>query len=129
MKIVLIYVNNKNSVHDEAINEYKKRLSRYADFDEMRICHSDIKTECENVEKKLEAQDYVVLLDETGSNLSSIDFAEFVDIRQNNSTKRLVFVIGGADGATPPQKKRGNFLFFFLRPPPPPPPPDSKRAC
>ena len=108
MKIVLIYVNNKNSVHDEAINEYKKRLSRYADFYEIRIEHSDIKTECENIEKKIETQDYVVLLDEAGSNMSSIDLAEFVDFRQNNSTKRLVFIIGGAYGAAPQIKERSN---------------------
>ncbi len=109
MKIVLIYVNNKNSVHDDAINEYKKRLSRYADLDEIRIDHSDIKLESENIEKKLENQDYVVLLDETGSNISSIDFAEFIDMRQNNSTKRLVFIIGGAYGAAPQIKERANY--------------------
>lgn len=109
MKIVLIYVNNKNSVHDDAINEYKKRLSRYVDFDEVRIDHSDIKLESENIDKKLEAQDYVVLLDEMGSNISSIDFAEFVDVRQNNSTKRLVFIIGGAYGTAPQIKDRANY--------------------
>lgn len=109
MKIVLIYVNNKNSVYDSAINEYKKRLTRYADFEEVRIDHSDIKIEGENIIKKIMDPDYVVLLDETGNNISSIDFAEFVDNRQNSSSKRLVFVIGGAYGAAPQIKDRANY--------------------
>jgi 23S rRNA (pseudouridine1915-N3)-methyltransferase len=115
MKIALIYVNNKNSVHDNAINEYKKRLTRYADFDEVRIDHSDIKLEGEIIEKKLDVQDYVVLLDETGSSISSIDFAEFIDIRQNNSTKRLVFVIGGAYGAAQQIKDRADYILSLGR--------------
>ena len=110
MKIVLIYINNKNSVHDEVIDEYKKRLTRYADFEEIRIDHSDIKLEGENISKKVMDSDYVVLLDETGNNISSIDFAEFVDNRQNSSSKRLVFVIGGAYGAAQNIKDRANYI-------------------
>src|SRR5262245_40038982 len=42
--------------------------------------------------------DYVVALDERGKQLSSKKLAEFIQARANDSTKRLIFVIGGAFG-------------------------------
>ena len=110
MKISLIYINSKNSVYDTAIDEYKKRLSRYADFTEIRFEHSDIKKESESIYKKIEESDFVVLLDEIGSPLKSINFAEFIDNKMNMSTKRLIFVIGGAYGAAPILKERANYI-------------------
>jgi 23S rRNA (pseudouridine1915-N3)-methyltransferase len=108
MKIVLIYVNNKKSVHDDVIDEYKKRLSRYADFDELRIDHSDIKIESENILNKIDIKDYLILLDETGSQVSSLDFAEILENKQNDSVKKLIFVIGGAYGVSEDIKERAN---------------------
>lgn len=108
MKIVLIYVNNKKSIHDEAIDEYKKRLSRYTDFDEVRIEHSDIKIESENILNKIDIKDFLVLLDEAGSQFSSLDFAEMIESKQNDSIKKLIFVIGGAYGVSLDLKERAN---------------------
>ncbi len=108
MKIVLIYVNNKKSIHDEAIDEYKKRLSRYTDFDEVRIEHSDIKIESENILNKIDIKDFLVLLDEVGSQFSSLDFAEMIESKQNDSIKKLIFVIGGAYGVSLDLKERAN---------------------
>jgi 23S rRNA (pseudouridine1915-N3)-methyltransferase len=109
MKIVLIYVNAKNSIHDEIIDEYKKRLSRYVDFEEVRLDHGDIKTEGVNILSKIKTGDYVVLLDEIGGQVNSVDFAEFIDNKQNMSIKRLVFVIGGAYGATSEIKEKADY--------------------
>ncbi len=108
MKIVLIYVNNKKSIHDKAIDEYKKRLSRYTDFDEVRIEHSDIKIESENILNKIDIKDFLVLLDEVGSQFSSLDFAEMIESKQNDSIKKLIFVIGGAYGVSLDLKERAN---------------------
>ncbi len=108
MKINIIYIGSKKSVHSEQIDEYKKRLTRYADIDELRIEHSDIKKEGDIIENKIEKSDYVLLLDETGSAMSSIDFAEFIDARQNSSVKKLVIIIGGAYGVSENIKERAN---------------------
>lgn len=115
MKIVLIYVNNKKSAHDESIDEYKKRLSRYADFDETRIDHSDTKTESENISSKIDSKDFVILLDETGSQMSSLDFAETIEIKQNDSIKKLIFVIGGAYGVADDLKERSNYTLSLSK--------------
>jgi 23S rRNA (pseudouridine1915-N3)-methyltransferase len=108
MKINIIYIGSKKSVHSDQIDEYKKRLTRYADIDEMRIEHSDIKKESEILESKIEKSDYVLLLDEAGGSMSSIDFAEFVDARQNSSIKKLIIIIGGAYGVSEKIKERAN---------------------
>ena len=46
----------------------------------------------------LEKNDYLVVLDERGKQLSSEGLAEFINTRANESVRRLVFLIGGAYG-------------------------------
>lgn len=59
----------------------------------------------------LEKDDYLVLLDENGSSLSSEKLASFIQTRANESTKRVVFLIGGAYGVDESIKKRANFCW------------------
>lgn len=48
--------------------------------------------------QKTEKEDYLVALDERGKQLSSDGLARLIQSRANESTKRLVFLIGGAYG-------------------------------
>jgi 23S rRNA (pseudouridine1915-N3)-methyltransferase len=59
----------------------------------------------------LDKDDYLVLLDETGRSLSSEGLATFLQTRANESTKRVVFLIGGAYGVDETIKKRANFCW------------------
>jgi 23S rRNA (pseudouridine1915-N3)-methyltransferase len=59
----------------------------------------------------LEKDDYLVLLDERGAPLSSEKLATFLQTRANESTKRVVFLIGGAFGVDDSIKKRANFCW------------------
>lgn len=59
----------------------------------------------------IEKDDYLVLLDETGRSLSSEGLASFLQTRANESTKRVVFLIGGAYGVDESIKKRANFCW------------------
>ena len=56
------------------------------------------KREGEQILKKIEPGDYVVLLDERGKEFTSKKFAQFIQQQANNGLKALVFVIGGAYG-------------------------------
>ncbi|HSP12452.1 MAG TPA: 23S rRNA (pseudouridine(1915)-N(3))-methyltransferase RlmH [Salegentibacter sp.] len=47
---------------------------------------------------KLTSSDYVVLLDENGSQYSSEDFSVFLQKRMNSGLKQLIFVVGGPYG-------------------------------
>ena len=67
--------------------------------------------EAEMILDWLEKDDYLVLLDEKGRSLSSGGLATFLQTRANESTKRIVFLIGGAYGVDEMVKKRANFCW------------------
>ncbi len=56
----------------------------------------------------LEKEDYLVVLDEYGKMLSSIQLAGFLQHRANDSIKQIVFLIGGAYGIDEQVFKRAN---------------------
>jgi 23S rRNA (pseudouridine1915-N3)-methyltransferase len=59
----------------------------------------------------LEKDDYLVLLDEKGKSFSSEGLATFLQTRANESTKKIVFLIGGAFGVDEKVKKRAQFVW------------------
>jgi 23S rRNA (pseudouridine1915-N3)-methyltransferase len=58
--------------------------------------------------KALDERDSVVLLDEKGKELDSPGLASLLEKRLNESTQRLVFIIGGAYGVSEPVRTRAN---------------------
>lgn len=98
--------DNKNL--QNLIEEYSKRLSFYIKFDLEII--PDIKnvknlSESQQKEKegelilsKITATDQLILLDENGKTLSSLDFSDYLQKKMNSGIKTLVFVIGGPYG-------------------------------
>ena len=53
------------------------------------------RSEGELILRQLQTSDHLVLLDEHGKTFRSIDFADWIQKKQNTVSKRLVFVIGG----------------------------------
>ena len=109
MKIVLLSVGKTSNDYVKAeFVSYVKRLSHYIDFESIEIPNiknsknlSKIelkRKEEESITKVLLSNDYIVLLDENGINLNSIDFSKKIEKYMLNSYKRIVFVIGGAFG-------------------------------
>ena len=109
MKIVLLSVGKTSNDYVKAeFVSYVKRLSHYIDFESIEIPNiknsknlSKIelkRKEGEYITKVLLSNDYIVLLDENGINLNSIDFSKKIEKYMLNSYKRIVFVIGGAFG-------------------------------
>ena len=67
------------------------------------------KKEGEIVLEWLKKDDYLVALDERGKQLSSEALADFIMKRTNESTKNLVFLVGGAFGLDETVLKRANY--------------------
>jgi 23S rRNA (pseudouridine1915-N3)-methyltransferase len=67
------------------------------------------KKEGELVLQWLDKDDYLVAMDENGKQLTSEGLAGFIQARANESTKKLVFVIGGAFGLDEAILKRANY--------------------
>lgn len=69
------------------------------------------KKEGEVVLSQLEKEDYLVLLDERGKMQGSEQLAAFLQARANESTKTIVFLVGGAFGVSEAVKQRANFTW------------------
>lgn len=68
-----------------------------------------IAAESQKIISAIGRDDFVALLDEKGRELSSPQFAEFLDKRQQTGVKRLSFVIGGFAGVSDEVKQRADF--------------------
>jgi len=109
MKIVLLVVGKTTEKYFvEAIGEYCKRIDRYATFElevipELKNTKSlseavQKKKEGEQILRRLQDGDEVVLLDERGREYRSSEFAGYLQQKMNTGRRRLVFVVGGPYG-------------------------------
>ena len=67
------------------------------------------KQEAQNILQSLDKDDYLVLLEEKGRLLSSVDLAYWLQQRANQSTRNLIFLIGGAFGVDETINAKANF--------------------
>jgi 23S rRNA (pseudouridine1915-N3)-methyltransferase len=66
------------------------------------------KQEAQTLLSSIGKDDFVVLLDERGKQFTSPQLATFIEQRANESTRQLVFIIGGAFGVDELITKRAN---------------------
>ena len=119
MKGMLIVVGKTTDKRfDAIIQEYVERICHYIPFSvevipELKSTkglsqNEQKEREGELIMRSLQAGDYVVLLDEHGSERSSMDFAAWMQKKMSAGPKRLVFIIGGPYGFSPSVHQRGN---------------------
>lgn len=112
MKVVIISVGKAHDISlKESINEYTKRTYNMFSTEWLLLPTSTIDGEAKGILSHLKKEDYVILLDEEGSDMTSIALAEFIAEKTNDSTKRMVFIIGGAYGVNAEVKKRANYIW------------------
>lgn len=73
------------------------------------------KQEAKLILNQLSKDDFFILLDERGKQLSSPELAAFIQQRANESTKRLVFLIGGAFGIDATVSQRANYTWSLSK--------------
>ncbi|WP_298299964.1 23S rRNA (pseudouridine(1915)-N(3))-methyltransferase RlmH [Hydrotalea sp.] len=64
---------------------------------------------------ELQTEDYLILLDERGQQLTSVVLADFLQQRANAGHKKIIFLIGGAFGADNVILKRANFVWSLSK--------------
>lgn len=125
MKTLLLLVGKTQNKHFIAgINDYAERIGHYMPFEikvipELRntknLSEQQQKTqEGELLLKQLQPSDTVVLLDERGTEHRSVEFADWLQKKQN-TTRRLVFIIGGPYGFSEAIYKRANEMVSLSR--------------
>ena len=109
MKTVLLVVGRTVEPHFiTAINDYVQRTRRYLSFElevipelkNTRNLSTDVQKEREAalILKAMQPGDVVVLLDEGGREMRSVEFADWMKHKMNTVSRRLVFVVGGPYG-------------------------------
>ncbi|MDE1192255.1 MAG: 23S rRNA (pseudouridine(1915)-N(3))-methyltransferase RlmH [Arachidicoccus sp.] len=122
MKIVLLSVGKAHETYvQQGIQDFTKRLNNYFNADWHIIAPLKNAASLSIQETKLQEgklilqhilqDDYLVLLDERGKEFSSAQLANFIQQRANESTKRLVFLIGGAFGVSEEIFKKANCVW------------------
>ncbi|MCI5912675.1 MAG: 23S rRNA (pseudouridine(1915)-N(3))-methyltransferase RlmH [Prevotella sp.] len=118
MKTELILVGKTVNKHFNAgINDYVERIGHYMPFsittipelkNTKNLSESQQKErEGELILKQIQSTDTVVLLDEHGKEFRSIEFADWIQKKQNTA-RRLIFVIGGPYGFSNDVYERAN---------------------
>jgi len=118
MKTNLILIGKTANKHFQAgISDYAERISHYMPFDivtipELRNTKSlseeqQKQAEGELILKQIQPSDTVVLLDEHGKELCSVEYAQWLSQKQQTA-RRLIFVIGGPYGFSPDVYARAN---------------------
>ena len=105
----------------EAIEEYKKRISRYTNIEIIEVSDEGlvekekaIKLEGNKIEKHISNKDYLITLEIEGKQLTSEDFANKIDqILIENSN--ITFVIGGSYGLSEEIKTKSNLHLSFSK--------------
>lgn len=64
--------------------------------------------EGEAILKKIQPGDFVILLDEKGKNLDSVEFSGFLQNKMNAGIKKLILIIGGPYGFSEEVYSRAN---------------------
>jgi 23S rRNA (pseudouridine1915-N3)-methyltransferase len=109
MKTTLLMVGKTVDKHFSALmDDYVERTKHYLSFEVEVIpdlknnknLSEDVQREKEGdmILKALQPGDCVVLLDENGKEMRSMEFAQYMRHKMNTLGKRLVFVIGGPYG-------------------------------
>lgn len=112
MKVHIVSVGKPHDLLlKESIETFTKRT--YSTFStQWQISPTSTKEkEGEALLSLLKKDDYVILLDEEGADMTSIGLAEFLAEKMNDSTKRMVFIIGGAFGVSKEVKERANYIW------------------
>ena len=120
--IKIITVGNiKEKYLKEAIEEYKKRLSKYTELEIIEVKDEGIlpksqamEKEREKIEKHLSGREYLITLEIEGKELTSPELSKKIEeILIVNSN--ITFVIGGSSGISDILKKKANFHLSFSK--------------
>jgi 23S rRNA (pseudouridine1915-N3)-methyltransferase len=119
MNISIITVGNKPSPElAEFINSYTQRLPRNITLNWIYLKHANFvntntskQYESENILKHITKTDFVILLDETGGQISSTQLSEKIFA----TNKNIIFVIGGAYGVDDSVFARANFVWSLSK--------------
>lgn len=115
MKALIIAIGKckKNSPEAQLIAEYIKRSGWEIIIKEKD--NSDQNDEAKFLQSAIPHGAKVIVLDERGENLKSLELAQKIENWQSNGTSEICFLIGGADGHLQSTRDKADLLLSFGR--------------
>ncbi len=118
LKIDIISISRiKKGSYFELMENYKKRINWKLTIYELESKHSDPKKsqkdEGEKILKHIDNQAVVIILDERGDGLKSLDFAKTLENFKHGGENHIQFIIGGADGLTQNVRDKADMFLSF----------------
>jgi 23S rRNA (pseudouridine1915-N3)-methyltransferase len=117
MSIRIISVGKKHeSWVAEGIERYQKRLKRPFQVEWVLLPHSALtgirarQEESQRILSRLDAYDYVILLDERGKNIDSPGLSKLL-LSPLESSREVVIIIGGAFGVDETIRQRADYVW------------------
>lgn len=113
MKVLIIAIGKckKNSPEAQLIAEYVKRSGWEIIIKEKD--NSEQNDEAKFLQSSIPQGAKVIVLDERGENMKSLDLAKKIEAWQLNGTSEICFLIGGADGHLQSTRDKADLLLSF----------------
>jgi len=129
MKITFITVGKLKEKHIKAaVDEYAKRLSKYAKFSIIEVADEPAREKISNAEgqiilreegerilKCIKESGYVIATAISGIQMGSVEFAEKLAKLSVDGYSHIYFIIGGSLGLCPDVIKKADFLLSFSK--------------
>lgn len=106
----------RNGPFFELYQEYAKRIKYSLSLYEVEIKSKSpdmAEVEGAKIKKHIAENAFVIVMDEKGNGLRSLDFAKTLENFQHTGEEHIQFIIGGADGLTDEIRGRANLLLSF----------------
>ena len=120
IKIITVGQLKENYLKD-AIEEYKKRISKYTNLEIIELKDEGLveeekakKIEAEKIEKHLNDKDYIITLEIEGKEYTSLEFAEKIRTIQIENSN-ITFIIGGSYGLADSIKNKAKMHLSFSK--------------
>lgn len=118
LKVDVICVGRvRKGPHFDIIDDYKKRIQWPLTIFEIEakstIPQKAQEEEAEKILTKINNQAVVIVLDERGEGLRSLDFAKTLEKFKDSGESHVQFIIGGADGLIDSVRDKADILLSF----------------
>lgn len=128
MNIKIISVGNiKEKFLVSGIDEFKKRISKYANLEIIEIPEAKVKEssigninqalekEANKIKDKINLKDFIITLEIEGKMLDSISFSQLIEDKKLDGYNSFVFIIGSSHGLSNEIKNISNYKLSFSK--------------
>ncbi len=105
----------KENYFKEALAEYLKRISRFAEISVLEVPESPKGKDAEGRSLLEKSKGCMILLDREGKLVSSEELAEIIEKRASSGISEITFMIGGPEGVSDEVKKASDLTVSFGR--------------